>query len=45
MHLPLGLLGVVTLGFVLVVGVAVVVSVLTGRRLAPAGILRIGDET
>ncbi|SEE65140.1 ABC transporter permease [Jiangella alba] len=44
-HLPLGLLGVVTLGFVLVVGVAVVVSVLTGRRLAPAGILRIGDET
>lgn len=44
-HLPLGLLGVVTLGFVLVVGVAVVVSVLTGRRLTPAGILRIGDET
>ncbi|SDU67372.1 FtsX-like permease family protein [Jiangella alkaliphila] len=44
-HLPFGLLGVVTLGFVLVVGVAVVVSVLTGRRLAPARMLRIGDET
>ncbi len=44
-HLPFGLLGVVTLGFVLVVGVAVVASVLTGRRLAPARMLRIGDET
>ncbi|TDD66833.1 ABC transporter permease [Jiangella aurantiaca] len=44
-HLPLGLLGAVTLGFVLVVGVAVVVSVLTGRRLTPAGMLRMGDET
>ncbi|PZF85928.1 FtsX-like permease family protein [Jiangella anatolica] len=44
-HLPVGLLGVVMLVFVLVVGVAVVVSVLTGRRLSPAGILRIGDET
>ncbi|WP_157987829.1 ABC transporter permease [Jiangella endophytica] len=44
-HLPFGLLGLVTLGFVLVVGAAVVVSVLTGRRLAPSGVLRIGDET
>ncbi|RIQ15747.1 FtsX-like permease family protein, partial [Jiangella rhizosphaerae] len=44
-HLPVGLLGAVTLGFVLVVGVAVVVSVLTGRRLTPAGMLRMGDET
>lgn len=44
-HLPLGLLGAVTLGFVLVVAVAVVVAVLTGRRLAPASVLRIGDET
>lgn len=44
-HLPFGLLGVVTLGFVLVVGAAVVVAVLTGRRLTPAGILRMGDET
>lgn len=44
-HLPIGLLGAVTLGFVLVVGVAVVVAVLTGRRLAPASVLRMGDET
>ncbi|MBB5791373.1 ABC transporter permease [Jiangella mangrovi] len=44
-HLPFGLLVAVTLGFVLVVAVAVVVAVLTGRRLAPASVLRMGDET
>lgn len=44
-YLPVGLLAAVMVGFVLVVGVAVVVAVLTGRRLAPASVLRIGDET